>query len=176
MLLAFQGKKPTIGSNVFIAHNATVIGDVTIDDGASIWYGSVLRADEAPIHVGKNSNIQDNCTIHTDEGKPASIDENVTVGHNAVVHGCTVEKNCLIGIGAVVLNDAVIKTGSVVAAGAVVKEGQIVGPCQLVAGAPAVLKKELGPEIGEFLKTPADIYTKLAAKHMAIQIPDQTDG
>ena len=104
---------PTIGLNIFIATTATVIGDVEIKDNASIWYGTVLRGDRAPIVIGANTNVQDNCTVHTDADSSAVIGENVTIGHNAVVHGCVREERCLIGISAVVLSGAVIKEGSI---------------------------------------------------------------
>jgi len=146
-----------------------VIGNVEIQDNASIWYGTVLRGDLAPITVGKSTNIQDNCTIHTDDDKPAVIGDNVTVGHNAVVHGCIIEDYCLIGINAVVLSDAWIKTGSVVAAGSVVKHGQVVGPYHLVAGIPAELKKELPETTVKKRKETAEHYIELAQEHMAIK-------
>ena len=117
MIVAYAGKTPQIGKNVFIAPNATVIGDVTIGDNASVWYGTVLRGDMEPITIGENTNIQDNCTIHTDYGCPTVIGRNVSVGHNAVVHGCTIEENCLVAINAVVLSGAYMETGSILAAG-----------------------------------------------------------
>ncbi|MFO7554551.1 MAG: gamma carbonic anhydrase family protein [Desulfobacterales bacterium] len=169
MILEYKNRKPTIGKNVFIAPTAMVIGDVEIQDNASIWYGTVLRGDLAPITVGKSTNIQDNCTIHTDDDKPAVIGDNVTVGHNAVVHGCIIEDFCLIGINSVVLSDAWIKTGSVVAAGSVVKHGQVVGPYHLVAGIPAELKKELPETTVKKRKKTAEHYIELAQEHMAIK-------
>ncbi|MGD8241313.1 MAG: gamma carbonic anhydrase family protein, partial [Desulfobacterales bacterium] len=137
MIEAFKGVRPKIGANVFIAPTAVVIGDVEIMEGASVWYGSVLRGDLAPIRIGRNTNIQDNCTIHVDPGQPALIGESVVMGHNAVVHGCTIEDDSLIGINAVVLNGARIRSGSIVAAGAVVLEKQSIGPLELAAGIPA---------------------------------------
>lgn len=158
-------KKPVIGQNVFIAPTASIIGDVTIKDNASIWYGVVLRGDMEPITIGVNTNIQDNCTLHTDYGSPLVIGDNVSVGHNAVVHGCVVEDDCLIAINAVVLNGAHIRQGSVVAAGSVVKEGQTVGPNQLVAGAPAVVKKTLTAEQVKAFGQPVRNYLDLAGRH-----------
>lgn len=143
MIITYNRITPTIGKNVFIAPTAVVIGDVTIGDGASIWFNAVLRGDMAPITIGANSNVQDNCTLHTDVAKPVVVGESVTIGHNAVVHGCTIEDGSLIGIGAIVLNGAQVMEQTVVAAGAVVMEGAHVGPRQLVAGAPAKMKKEL---------------------------------
>lgn len=168
MIIEYNGHRPKIGKNVFIAPTATVIGDVTIKDGASIWYGAVIRGDMAGITVGENSNIQDNCTIHTDFDKPAVIGSYVTVGHNAVIHACTIENSCLVGINAVVLSGAVVKAGSVVAAGSVVTQGQVVGPRHLVAGVPAAKKKDLAEDSLKKRQRTAENYLKLALAHLAI--------
>ncbi len=165
MILECKGHKPKIGKNVFIAANATIIGNVEIGDNSSVWYNTVIRGDTDAIVIGKNTNIQDNCTLHADEGKPAIIGDNVTVGHNAVVHGCTVEDSCLIGIHSTVLNGAIIRKGSIVGSNAVVPEGREVGPYHLVTGIPASLKKELTPDIVEVLQVPADVYCGLAGEH-----------
>lgn len=166
MIVEFEDKQPQIGARVFIAPTAVIIGDVILEDDVSIWFGAVLRGDMAPIRVGKKSNIQDNCTVHTDYDKPAIIGASVTVGHNAVVHGCTIEDACLIGINAVVLNGAMVKTGSVVAAGSVVREGQVVGPNQLVAGSPAVVKRDLDETMAAKLREPAQRYARLKSKYI----------
>ena len=166
MILEYQGYRPKIGNNVFIAPTAVVIGKVEIGDHSSIWYGTVIRGDRDTIAIGDNVNIQDNCTLHTDPGKPVVIGDGVSVGHAAVVHGCTIEKNSLIGIQAVVLNGAVIKEGSVVGAGAMVREGQQVGPFHLVAGVPAVLKKMLDRTILEKISDTCQTYQNLAKTHM----------
>jgi carbonic anhydrase/acetyltransferase-like protein (isoleucine patch superfamily) len=168
MIIEYKGKKPAIGRDVFIAPTAVIIGDVTIGDKASIWYGAVIRGDMEPIRIGRETNIQDNCVVHTDWGKPVVIGNKVTVGHQAVVHGCTIEDNCLIGISASVLNGAVVKTGSVVAAGSVVREGQTVGPYHLMTGVPAEMKKDLGEGIVAVLDEPADIYVNLAREHIGL--------
>jgi carbonic anhydrase/acetyltransferase-like protein (isoleucine patch superfamily) len=165
MILSYKDKHPQISTEAFIAPTATIIGDVTIAPGASVWYGSVVRGDLAPITIGANTNIQDNCTIHTDIDKPATIGRHVTIGHNAVVHGCTLEERCLIGMNAVVLSGAVVKTGSVVAAGALIKQDQAVGPFQLLAGMPAVVKKAFSETILEVLELAVDEYLALAADH-----------
>ena len=169
MILEYKGYRPKIGKNVFIAPTALIIGDVEIKDYVSIWYGTVLRGDLAPIIVGERTNIQDNCTLHTDFDRPAIIGNYVTVGHNAVVHGCTIEDYCLIGINAVILSHACIKTGSVVAAGSVVKHGQVVGPYHLVTGIPASVKKELSEQNVEKRKKTAEHYIELAIEHQAIK-------
>ncbi|MDM8537730.1 gamma carbonic anhydrase family protein [Desulfobacterales bacterium HSG17] len=161
-LYEYQGKKPKIGKDVFIAPNATIIGDVTIGDNSSIWYNTVIRGDSASITIGEKTNIQDNCTIHIDHGKPTLIGDNVTVGHNAVVHGCTIEDNCLVGMNSTILTGAYIKKGSIIASNALVKENQEVGPRHLVAGIPAALKKEMDESIIEVIQLPADIYVEKA--------------
>ncbi len=165
MILKYKDKKPVIGQNVFIAPTATIIGDVEIKDGASIWYGVVIRGDADKIRIGRNTNIQDNCTIHTDEGLPAIIGNRVSVGHNAVIHGCSIEDECLIGIHAVVLNGAKVMSGSVVAAGSVVTEGQHVGPLHLVAGMPAKLKRVLSEASNERIKKPLRDYHELSEQY-----------
>ena len=165
MILEYNGKKPKIGKGVFIAPTAIVVGDVEIGEGASIWYGTVIRADSSYIRIGKNTNIQDNCTVHTDSSGPVIIGDNVTAGHNVVIHGCTVESRCLIGIGAVVLSRAHIKNGSVVAAGALVRNEQVVGPHHLVVGNPAVYKKTLPSPDVEIIDRPVRNYLRLAREH-----------
>ncbi len=172
MIIEYQGKRPAIGRDVYIAPTAVIVGDVTIGDGSSIWFGAVIRADLAPIRIGRDTNIQDNCTLHVDVDEPATIGDRVTIGHNAVIHGCVVEDRCLIGIHAVVLNRARVCSGSVVAAGAVVREGQVVGPNQLVAGMPAVLKKEV--PAGEFARFdgPTGDYRTLSRRYRGQEDPD----
>ncbi len=161
MIETFKGVRPRIGANVFIAPTAAIIGDVDIMDGASVWYGAVIRGDLAPIRIGRDANIQDNCTIHVDAGQPALIGASVVVGHNAVVHGCTIEDTCLIGINAVVLNGARILSGSIVAAGAVVLENQTIGPLALAAGVPAKVRRRLPEQTRDEIRHDAEIYIDL---------------
>jgi carbonic anhydrase/acetyltransferase-like protein (isoleucine patch superfamily) len=165
MIESFKGARPRIGRNVFIAPTAVVVGDVEIGDGASVWYGAVLRGDLAPIRIGRDTNIQDNCTVHVDAGYPARIGDSVVVGHNAVVHGCTIEDRCLIGIGAVVLSGALIRRGSIIAAGAVVLGQQTIGPLALAAGIPAQVRKSLPEETLHEIRTDAEIYLTLAMSY-----------
>ncbi len=165
MIEAFKGVRPRIGANVYIAPTAVVIGDVEIMDGASVWYGAVVRGDLAAIRIGRDANIQDNCTIHVDAGQPAHIGESVVVGHNAVVHGCTIEDYCLIGINAVVLNGARIRSGSIVAAGAVVLEKQSIGPLELAAGVPAKVRRTLPAQVREEIRHDAEIYLQLSRNY-----------
>lgn len=132
-----------IHEKAWVAPNAVIQGDVNLAEGVSIWYNAVLRADQETITVGKNSNIQDCCVIHGDADNHVTVGENVTVGHGAILHGCTVEDNSLIGMGAVVLDHAVVGTGSIVGAGSVVPVGMEIPPRSLVVGVPAKVKKTL---------------------------------
>jgi carbonic anhydrase/acetyltransferase-like protein (isoleucine patch superfamily) len=162
MILPFEGKTPVIGKDVFIAPTAVIVGDVVIGDRSSIWFGTIIRGDLAPIRIGSETNIQDNCTVHVDEDYPAVIGDRVSVGHNAVVHGCTVEDETLIGIGSRILSGSRIRSGSVVAANAVVREGQQVGPRELVAGAPAQVKRTISEdELKRFLQ-PVHNYLRIS--------------
>ncbi len=176
MIIDLGEKKPRIGNRVFIAPTAVIVGDVDIRDGASIWYGAVLRGDMAPIFVGENSNVQDNCTVHTDYGKPAHIGKHVTIGHNCVVHGCYIEDYCLIGMGSLLLNECRVLTGSMVAAGSLLKEGQIVGPYHLVAGAPATFRKEFPHEIIPRIADPIQNYLDTSHEHMTFSRIRQEGG
>jgi carbonic anhydrase/acetyltransferase-like protein (isoleucine patch superfamily) len=145
-VLTVSGKTPVIDPSAFLAAGARVMGDVRIAEGSSVWYNAVLRADGDSITVGAGSNLQDNVSVHVDHGKPVVIGENVSVGHNAVVHGCTIEDGSLIGMGAVILNGAVIGAGSLVAGGAVVLEGTVIPPGSLVAGVPGKVRRELSED------------------------------
>jgi carbonic anhydrase/acetyltransferase-like protein (isoleucine patch superfamily) len=165
MIIEYEGKTPQIGKNVFIAPTATLIGDVAIGDNASIWYGTVIRGDMEPITIGENTNIQDNCTVHTDYGHPAVIGANVSIGHNAVVHGCTLEENCLVAINAVVLSGAYMETGSILAAGSVLREKAHLGKYNLAAGVPAVVKKVLSKAAAQTFLQPVQNYLELSKKH-----------
>ena len=146
MLVKFGEKIPRLSPKALMASNATAVGDVTVAEGASLWYGAVLRADQAPITVGYGSNIQDNAVVHVSHGFPATIGQNVTVGHGAIVHGATVEDECIIGMGAILLNGCVIGKGCLVAAGALVTQGKIIPPGCLVIGSPAKVIRELTTE------------------------------
>ena len=170
MIIPFQGKTPVIGKSVFIAPTAVVIGDVVIGDESSIWYGTVLRGDMAPIRIGNQTNIQDNCIVHTDYGHPATVGSRVSVGHRAVVHGCTVADEALIGIGAIVLNGAVVGRGAVVAAGSVVREGQAVPEAVLAAGIPAQVKGQISAEMAERFQGAYQHYLSLAGAHRALNV------
>ncbi len=139
-----SGLTPKFGRRVFLADNAVVVGDVALGDDVSVWFNVVIRGDIHWIRIGARSNLQDGAIVHVERGLyPTVLDEEVSVGHGAMLHGCTVGAGSLIGMGAMVLNDAVVGEGSLVAAGAVVREGFKVPPRSLVAGVPAVVKRPL---------------------------------
>lgn len=137
MLIAYEGFTPTIAKDVFIAPSAVLIGRVALQEGASIWFNSVLRGDINSIDVGEHTNIQDGCLLHVTHRNPLVIGPRVTVGHGAILHGCKVESDCLIAMGAIVLDHAVIGRGSIVAAGCIVSPGKEIPPESLVMGVPA---------------------------------------
>ncbi|KKK36502.1 hypothetical protein WQ57_18995 [Mesobacillus campisalis] len=146
MLFEFKENKPKLHTSVYVAPGAQVIGQVLAEEDVTIWFNAVLRGDNEPIKIGKGSNIQDGTIIHVDEGYPVIIEENVTIGHNVILHGCTIRKGALIGMGATILNGAVIGEGALIAAGAVVGEGKIIEPGVLAAGVPAKPLKQLSKE------------------------------
>jgi carbonic anhydrase/acetyltransferase-like protein (isoleucine patch superfamily) len=142
----------------WIAPTATVLGDVILLKDASVWFGVVIRGDNDPITIGERSNVQDNSVLHTDEGVPLTIGADVTVGHKAMLHGCTVGDNSLIGIGATVLNRAVIGKNCIIGAHALIPEGKVIPDNSLVVGAPGRVIRELGEAEAIFLKASAAHY------------------
>ena len=146
-LRPFQKAQPSLGARVFVAENATVIGDVAIGDDSSVWFGAVIRGDVHRIRIGARTNIQDNCTLHVNTGThPVNIADEVTMGHGVIAHGCTIERGALIGMGSRVLDGAVVGELALVGAGALVGEGMRVPPRTLVVGVPARVKRELTTE------------------------------
>jgi carbonic anhydrase/acetyltransferase-like protein (isoleucine patch superfamily) len=139
-------KKPQLSASAWVAPNATVIGDVRLAAGSSIWWNAVLRGDNDPISIGENSNIQDGSVLHTDEGVPMNIGANVTVGHLVMLHGCTVGDGSLIGIGSIILNRAVIGRGSIVGANTLIPEGKTYPDRVLIVGSPGKVVRELNDE------------------------------
>ncbi|MFG2124874.1 gamma carbonic anhydrase family protein [Streptomyces sp. NPDC048710] len=168
LIVGIGGKEPRLDADVFVAPTASVIGDVTLHTGASVWYGAVLRGDVERITVGAQANVQDNVTLHADPGFPVSVGERVSIGHNAVVHGATVEDDCLIGMGATVLNGAVIGAGSLVAAQALVPQGMVVPPGSLVAGVPAKVRRALSEEERQGVTLNGTMYAELAKAHRGV--------
>lgn len=157
--------EPRIHARAWVAPNAVVIGRVEIGSASSIWYGSVLRGDDDEIVVGAECNVQDLCCLHADPGEPTVLEDRVSLGHNAVVHGGHVEAGALVGIGAIVLGGARIGTGSMVAAGAVVTPGTQIPPCSLVAGVPGKVLREVTPEDARTIAATPDSYMRKAELH-----------
>jgi gamma-carbonic anhydrase len=163
LIKSVKGISPKFGDNVFLADNATVVGEVVMGDNCSVWFNAVVRGDVHSIVIGNNTNIQDGAVIHCTYLKAkTTIGNNVSIAHNAIVHGCTLEDNVLIGMGAIVMDDAVVKSGSIVAAGAVVLAGTIVEGNSIYAGMPAKKIKDVGPEMQEVFSRTANNYIMYA--------------
>jgi len=162
-----------IHPTAFIAPTASVMGDVTLGAEASVWFGAVLRGDMAPITIGAQTSLQDGTIVHVDEGAPCSIGARVGVGHRVILHGCTVEDDCLIGMGSILLNGVRIGTGSVVAAGAVIPEGMQVPPRSLVMGVPGRIVRAVDPALTERVAATWAHYVEQARAHRAGRYPLQ---
>ncbi|HOO09430.1 MAG TPA: gamma carbonic anhydrase family protein [Cyclobacteriaceae bacterium] len=163
IIKSVRGFAPKMGSNCFLAENAVVVGDVTMGDNCTVWFNAVVRGDVNSITIGHNTNIQDGAIIHCTYQKAKTvIGNNVSVGHTAVVHGCTIEDDVLIGMGAIVMDDAVVGRGSVIAAGAVVLAGTKVGPGSVYAGVPARKVKDIGEEMMAVIDRTAKNYPMYA--------------
>lgn len=163
-LHAINGKSPALGRNVFVAPGAQLIGDVRLGDDVSVWYNAVLRGDIAPVIVGAGSNVQDGCVLHVDTDMPVRIGANVTLGHMAMVHGCTIEDECLIGIQATVLSGAHIRKHSIVGAAALVTEGRDAPERSMLLGVPAKVAREITDrEVSELIVERAAEYREFAA-------------
>ncbi len=167
MIVEYDGKRPRIGKDVFIAPTAVVIGDVEIGDGASVWYGVVLRGDEGRIVIGRGSNVQDNAVIHTTPHLPTILKENVTIGHGALLEGCTIEAGAVVGMGAIVLHQAVVGAEAMIGAGSVVTPGTVIPPRTLAAGSPAVVKKELSGAALRSVEHSVKAYHELTRHYLA---------
>ncbi|MFQ5890364.1 MAG: gamma carbonic anhydrase family protein [Gemmatimonadota bacterium] len=159
--------EPRVAQSAWVAPSALLIGDVTLGERVSVWYGSVLRGDIAPIHVGAETNIQDLTIVHVDVGRPAIIGTGVGIGHRAIIHGCQIEDDCLIGMGSIVLSNAVIGRGSVVAAGALVREGMRVPPGSLVVGVPGRVLRQVDEELRARIRLTTEHYGVLREGHRA---------
>ena len=160
-----KGNGLETGNNVMIAPGAVVKGDVKLGDGANIWYNAVVRGDDNFIEIGENTNVQDNATLHVSEDAPLMIGNGVTIGHGAIMHGCTVGDNSLIGMGAIVLDHAVIGKDCLVGAGALVTSGTVVPDGSLILGSPAKVRRQLTPEEIQGNKENALLYVK-HARHL----------
>ena len=165
-LYALPGdRSPQVAGDAWVAPGATVVGDVVLEAGASVWYGAVVRADNARIAIGRDSNLQDNVSAHVDPGYPLTVGARVSVGHNAVLHGCTIEDDVLIGMSATVMNGAHVGSESLVAAGALITQDMVIPPRSLVAGVPAKVRRELTDDEVEGIRRNAAGYLEKTAEH-----------
>ena len=153
------------GKPLFVACNATVIGNITFGKEVGIWFGAVIRADKDRISIGDRSNIQDNCIVHTSKGYPVTLGNEVSVGHGAILHGCTIQDHVLVGMGAVVLNGARIGNGSIIGAGAVVTEGKDIPPNSVVVGVPGKIVKQTDADQHQHIRNNASSYVELAREY-----------
>lgn len=170
MIIALNGITPIVADSAWVAPTATLVGKVQIHEGASVWYGAVLRGDNEPIVIGPRSNVQDNCVFHVDKGIGVTLGEGVSVGHNATVHGATVGNHVLIGMGATVMNKVVIGDECLIAAGALVTEGMEIPPRSLVAGVPAKIRRELSDDEVQSLHRNAVTYEEHRELHRSGEV------
>ncbi|WEU40596.1 MAG: gamma carbonic anhydrase family protein [Candidatus Odinarchaeum yellowstonii] len=169
MIRGFGGKNPVIAEETYIAENALIVGDVKIGDHSSIWPNAVLRGDEGRITVGRYTNIQDNVVVHSDLNGFVEIGDYVTVGHGAIIHGCKIKNNVIVGMGAVVLNNAVIGENCIIGAGAVVLENAVIQDNSLVVGVPGVVKAALSKDKAAAIKDNALSYWRLAEEYLHLK-------
>jgi carbonic anhydrase/acetyltransferase-like protein (isoleucine patch superfamily) len=161
------GKRPNVHPDAYIAPTAVLIGDVEVGAGASVWFGAVLRGDEARISIGAGANVQDNAVLHCAENLPTVIEENASVGHSAQLEGCVVEQGAVVGMGATMLQRSRLGAGSMLAAGAVLQEGKEVPPGHMAAGVPATVKKALDGSSNHWVGTTAQHYQDRAVRYRA---------
>jgi carbonic anhydrase/acetyltransferase-like protein (isoleucine patch superfamily) len=173
-LIPHQGRWPTLADDVFIAEGAMVIGDVTIEAGASVWYNAVLRGDIAPIRVGRGSNVQDGAVLHVDEGVPCVVGEHVVIGHGAVVHSATVGDGCLVAMHATLLSHSSIGAESIVGANALVPEGKEFPPRSLIVGVPGKVLREVRDDEAQGTRENARRYSAYAQTHRHEQAARKT--
>jgi carbonic anhydrase/acetyltransferase-like protein (isoleucine patch superfamily) len=175
MLRSYQGRYPVVPATAYVDPSAQVLGDVTLGEHSSVWMNAVLRGDVHSIRIGTGSNVQDCAVLHGQKGLyPVIVGNGVTIGHNATVHGCTLEDDVLIGIGAIVLNGAHIGAGSIIAAGALVPERTIIPPRSLVAGVPGKIRRELGDTDLELIRMYANNYLGYTKTYLAEANDDKT--
>jgi carbonic anhydrase/acetyltransferase-like protein (isoleucine patch superfamily) len=166
MLHTFDGKKPKIGKNVFIGKNSVVIGNVSIGDESSVWFNTVIRGDKENIEIGRFSNVQDCCVLHSDDQNTLIIGDNVAVGHGVVLHGCTIRSNCIVGIRAIILNGAEIGEWSIIAAGALVTEDTRVPPQSVVMGLPGKIVRQTNSIDRNMIERNIRVYQELKNRYL----------
>ena len=160
MLIPFKEKNPTVHETVFLAPGAYIIGDVQVGKETSIWFNAVLRGDEDAITIGDRCSIQDNSSIHLSEGSPVIVEDEVTVGHNVILHGCTVKKRCIIGMGSTILDGAIIGEECIIGANTLIPSGKVIPPRSLVIGSPGKVVRELTDKDFELIQLSIDTYVE----------------
>lgn len=167
MIYSYENKKPVIASSVFVAQSADIIGDVKIEEGSSIWFGVVIRGDSNYIKIGRGSNIQDNSVIHVNSNdNGVNIEDNVTVGHGAILHGCTIRSNCLIGMGSTIMDNAEIGEGTIIGANSLVTSGKKIPSGVLCMGSPAKVIRKLTEEEKLSITQNAEHYIEMGKKYL----------
>ncbi len=168
MILAFRDTSPAIAADVFVAPSVDVVGDVAVGAKASLWFGAVVRGDMNYVRIGRRTNIQDNCTVHvTTDVHPTIIGDEVTVGHNVILHGCRIGDRCLIGMGAVIMDDVEVGDGSLIAAGAVLTPGTKVPPGSLFTGVPGKFRREVTAREYDDIVASAEHYVQFSRDYLA---------
>jgi gamma-carbonic anhydrase len=166
MLRSFRGRQPAVAASAYVDPSAQVIGDVRLGERASVWANVTIRADINSVTIGDDTNVQDNSCLHVDDDKPVVIGERVVIGHSCTVHGCTVEDDCLIGMGSTILNGARVGAGSIVAAGSLVLERQEIPPRSMVMGSPAKIRRQTTDDDLERVRRNAQNYVELSREYM----------
>lgn len=166
--MALPNGSPQIHETAYVAAGAALVGAVTLHQRSSVWFNAVLRADSEPVVLGEGSNLQDLVACHADPGFPLTVGAGVSVGHSAVLHGCTIEDDVLVGMHATIMNGAVVGTGSIIAAGALITEGTVVPPRSLVAGVPGKVRRELGDDEVALIRLNAEHYRELAGTYASL--------
>ncbi len=161
---ALEDQTPKLAQDSWVAESATVVGNVIMEEGASVWFGAVVRGDNEPLTIGKGSNVQDNAVLHSDPGFPLTIGQDVTIGHQAMLHGCTIGDNTLVGIGATILNGTVIGKNCLIGAHALITEGKVIPDNSVVMGSPGRVVKELPADQEAKLRLSANYYVKNAQR------------
>ncbi len=170
MITSLGERVPQVDPSAWVASSAQIVGDVTIGAEASVWYGAVVRADAEAIRIGAGGNLQDGCVLHADPGSPLVLGDGVVAGHRVVLHGCRIEDEVLVGIGAIVMNDAVVGAGSLIGAGALVPEGTVIPPRSLVLGMPGRVRRETTDDEVERIRRNAAHYRALRLVHAAADL------
>ncbi|MGL5085544.1 MAG: gamma carbonic anhydrase family protein [Clostridium sp.] len=166
MIKEFKGNKPKIHNTCYISESVDIIGNVVIHDNANIWFGTRIRGDINEVVIGKNTNIQENSVVHVDNHCSTYIGDDVTIGHGAIIHGCTIHNNVLIGMGSIVLNEAIIGKNTIIGAGSLIPQGKVIPEGVLCLGSPAKVIRNLSDEEIISIKTSADNYVKLSKNYI----------